>query len=146
MQTVKFAKAQSSKAYASAGTVPTSETDAIILAEVEYATTPNCVDASDNTQATLYIDFTKGSLTNVLIKIYGSPVSSPAAADWYTETTEASSSGAITLYPLILTLTATTKSTWHFPIGANRGLKVTVTGTGTATSSELNLRLNLRNN
>ncbi len=145
METISFASASEIISYDSAGTVPVTETDALILKSADYDSS-SVVSVGGNTQATLLINFTKGSLTNVIIKMYGSQVGNPTASDWYTENEETSTTGTITLNPLNITLTADTKGMWHFPIGALKAYKITVTGTGVATSSSLKLSLGLRSN
>lgn len=147
MEVMKFSPSVELATYTTgAGTVPTaSETDAITLLDVDADAT-SVASINSNTQATLFIDFTKGSLTNVIIKFYGSYLNNPTASDWFSETIESSSSGTITLTSINITLTANAKQMWHFPIGACRSYKVTVQGTGTATSSSLKLYLGMRSN
>jgi hypothetical protein len=145
-EVVRFASTGDVAAYASGtGTVPTSETDAIVCLDTDVLAT-SVISVGGNTQGTLYIDFTKGSLTNVTIKVYGAYLVNPGSSDWFQETQEADSSGVATLYPYSIVLGATTKVAWHFPIGAYRAVKVTVTGSGTQTSGILNLHLAVRSN
>jgi hypothetical protein len=126
-------------------TIPTTEADAIVLLDTDVLAT-SVTSVGGNTQGTLFIDFTKGSLTSVTIKIYGSYMGNPTATDWYQETEETSSSGVLTLNPLSIVVTATSRYEWHFPIGALRAAKITVLTTGTVTSSALKLSVGLRSN
>lgn len=82
----------------------------------------------------LYIDFTKGSLTNVIIKPCGAASGNPAASDYY--------QGA-TVDNATLTLTASGKRVWYIPyemFGANPYAAIAVIGTGTVTSSSVGLK------
>jgi hypothetical protein len=145
MEVIKFAEATEQVSY-TASPVPTAETDAIIVKGADVDSS-SVISVGNNTQGTLYIDFTKGSLTNCTIKLYGSPYGNPDNNQWFTETEESSSSGALTLNPISIVLTDTTaKKMWHFPLGANRAYKITVTGTGTNTGSSIKLVLSLRSN
>jgi hypothetical protein len=143
MDIIKFPSVVELVSYDSDGVLPTSETTAIELKDDDDS---DVITAPSNTQATLFIDFTKGSLTNVIIKFYGSYLGSPTSDDYFSETIESSTTGTITLSNMNITLTATGKHMYHLPIGALRSYKITVTGTGTATSSALKLYLGLRNN
>ena len=125
--------------------VVNAETTAITVQEIEYLST-SVASVSGNTQATLYIKFVKGSLTNCSIKVYGSYVGDPAATDWYQEVVETDSTGVATLDAFSIVLTATATIAYHFPIGAYKALKITVGSTGTITSSAITLTLGLRNN
>jgi len=145
METIKFAEATDQATY-TASPVPTTETDAIIAKEVSADST-SVISVGNNTQGTLYIDFTKGSLTNCTIRLYGSPYANPTSEQWFIETEENSASGALTINPISIVLTDTiAKKMWHFPLGANRAYKITVQGTGTATGSSIKLVLSLRSN
>jgi hypothetical protein len=143
----RFASTGDIAAYASGtGTVPVIETAAITCLDTDVLAT-SVISVGGNTQGTLYIDFTKGSLTNVTIKVYGSYVGSPTSSDWYSETQEVDSTGTATLYAYQIVMADTTaKYAWHFPIGAYRALKITVTGSGTQTGGILNLHLGVRSN
>jgi hypothetical protein len=146
MEYVKFSSAIEIASYDSAGTVPTvAETDAMVILESDVLAT-SVISAPANTQATLMVDFTVGSLTNVLIKFYGSYLQRPGSGDWFSETIETNSSGVLTITPINITMTGTTKAMWHFPIGACKAYKITVQGTGTATGSSIKLYLGMRNN
>jgi len=129
--------------------VPTAaETDAIII-KPRSSDSTSVADIGGNTQGTLYIDFTKGSLTSLTIKTYGSLKNDPGAGDWYIETIEKDDDttlGKITLGEQYITLTATGKLAWHFPIGAFRSYKITIQGVGTATNSALTLDCSLKVN
>lgn len=127
--------------------VPTvTETNAIVISAPDVAGPTSVASNEGNTQATLYLDFTKGSLTNVSVKIYGSYLASPTANDWYQETVETDAVGVATLDPFSIVLTATARIAYHFPLGAYRTIRITVQGNGTATSSLMKLNLGLRNN
>ncbi len=137
-----------------AGTIPASETSAILINDIETypgSSTNTAITGGvgGNTQATLYIDFVKDTLTNCTIKFYGSHKGDAVAAtatDWFSETEESSSSGVLTLNPISIVLTASANDMWHFPIGACRSYKITVATTGTAGTSTLKLSLGLRSN
>jgi len=145
-QVVRFDSAIDLATYTTgAGTVPTSETDAIVIKDIDVDS-GSIASIGGNTQGTLFIDFTKGSLTNVVIKFYGSYKGDPGSSDWFPETEESSSSGTLTLNNINITMTASGTKMWHFPIGACRAYKITVQGTGTATGSSLKLYLGLRSN
>ncbi len=144
MQTIKFAEATDIAAY-EFNPVPTTETDAIVVKSVDVDNN-SVISVGNNTQGSLYIDFTKGSLTSVSIKLYGSPYSNPTSTQWFPETEESSSSGVLTLNDLSISMTADGRKMWHFPLGANRSYKITVTGTGTNTGSKIKLVLSLRSN
>lgn len=144
-ETIQFSSSISLPTQYGSVIVPTSETDAIIIKGLDVDSA-SVAEVGANTQGTLYIDFTKGSLTNVAIKFYGSYVANPAATDWYQEVVETDSTGVATLDPFSIVLTATAKIAFHVPIGAYRTFKITVTGTGTATNSLLKLNFGLRNN
>jgi hypothetical protein len=137
------------------------ETDAIVLLDVDVTTasgvtnpSPNVTSVGGNTQATLYMNFTLGSLTNVVIKFYGSYFPNPTATQWFSESDAADSTGTLSLSQLNITLTASTPTVesnaggymFHFPIGACRAYKITVTPTGTATGSALSLAVGMRSN
>jgi hypothetical protein len=132
-----------------AGTIPNaSETAAIVLTDSDIDSA-SVVSVGGNTQATLFIDFVKDSLSNCTIKFYGAHKGNPTtgtATDWFVETEESSSSGALTLNPVSIVMTASANTMWHFPIGACRAYKITVNSTGTAGSSALKLTLGLRSN
>jgi len=142
---IRFCSSCDMASFDSGGVLATSETTAITVLDTDALST-SVVSIGGNTQGTLYIDFTKGSLTNVIIKIYGSYLGNPTSSDWFQETQESDSNGTATLYAYNITLTADAKLAWHFPLGAYRSLKITYTGTGTATSSALKLYLGARSN
>lgn len=127
------------------GTVPLTETDALVFKSADYEGT-SVVSVAGNTQLSLYIDFTKGSLTNVEIIPYLSHEGDPGASDWFQETVESETSGVITLNPMKIVLTSDAKIVWHNPIGAAKAVKITVKGTGVATGSSLVIRGALRVN
>ena len=89
-------------------------------------------------QLTLLIDFTKGSLTNVEIKIY----TSNDGEDWYAVPVLGYSSGVGTANDLVLTLTTDMKFSFEVPINT-KYLRVGAKGTGTVTGSSLSLIANL---
>lgn len=125
--------------------VPTAETTAITLKALDVDST-SVAEVGSNTQGTLYIDFTKGSLTNVAIKFYGSYVADPGTNDWYQEVVETDATGVATLDAFSIVLTATARVAYHIPLGAYKAFKVTVTGSGTATGSSIKLNFGMRNN
>lgn len=125
--------------------VANAETDAIVVEDLEDTTVVASV--AGNTQGTLYVAFTKSSLTNCTIKVYGSYLKAPTASDWYQEVVESDSSGVATLNAFSIVLTADATVVYHFPIGSYRSLKVTVASTGTpVVGSAIKLNLGLRNN
>jgi len=128
--------------------VPTDETDAIIIKPASVDSS-SVADVGGNTQGTLFINFTKGSLTKVTIKTYGSYKNNPGASDWYQEVIEkddATTLGKVTLGKQYIELDASTKIAYHFPLGAFKSFKVTVQGTGTASNSSLTLNAALKVN
>lgn len=127
------------------GTVPTSETDALVFQSVDYES-GSVVSVAGNTQLSLYIDFTKGSLTNCELIVYLSHKGSPGALDWYQESVESESTGVLTITPMKIVMTASTKAVWHNPIGSAYAVKITVKGNGTVTGSSLKLKGALRVN
>lgn len=134
--------------YDSAGVVSNSETNAIVLQPLS-ADAAELAQPGGNTQGTLYIDFTKGSLTKVQIRLYGSYKTNPGAAtaaDWFQETVETDTAGVATLDLFVIELTATARIAYHFPIGAYSALKWTVQSVGTTTSSAIKLDCCLRTN
>lgn len=89
-------------------------------------------DTHDFTQLVLLIDFTKGSLTSLEIKVEFSPDNTT----FYQETAEVVSTGTSTMSLLEHTTTATGKYRILIPIN-DRFVKVSVKGTGTVTSSSV---------
>jgi hypothetical protein len=142
---IRYTSADDLASYAPSGTVSNTETTALTVKDIDIDS-DSVASIGGNTQGTLFINFTKGSLTNCTIRIYQSYLGNPDTGDWYQETSEADSSGALTLNPLTIVLTATAKLTWHFPIGAARATKVTVQSLGTVTASNIKLYLSLRSN
>ena len=158
METIRYGSADDlkTKVY-TAGNLPTTEVDAIVLKDVDIPTettnayiSPNVTSVGGNTQATLYINFTKGGVTSCTIKVYGGYEGNPDAtnaAGWFSESSETDSSGALTLNPVTIVLTATAKLLWHFPIGACRAYKITVLSTGgSVTTDALSLAVAMRSN
>lgn len=136
-----------SKEY-TASPVPTVETDAILIKSVPIDSASSAT-ISGNSQGTLFIDFTKGSLTNVVIRMYGSYKANPGDNDWYEETIEKddpTTLGLVSLGGQEIVLTNNCKFTYHFPIGAFQAYKITVSGTGNATGSKITLNCALRVN
>lgn len=82
-------------------------------------------------QVELMLDFTKGSLTNILFF-----VEFKMNDVWYQECSSAVSGGTSTDTLLVHTITATGKYRLVVPTGASE-IRVTVKGTGTATNSLL---------
>jgi hypothetical protein len=154
-QVVRFGSSNDivSVAY-TAATIPTTEAAAIVINDIETypgssTNTAIAGGVGGNTQATLFIDFTKDTLTNCLIKFYGSykgDAVAATAADWFSETEETSTTGTLTLNPINITLTASASDMWHFPMGACRSYKITVTTTGAIGTAALKLTLGLRSN
>jgi ribosome-interacting GTPase 1 len=91
-------------------------------------------------QLSLDIDFTKGSLTNCLIKIY----TKKEGGEWVTLPSLSISAGVVTVNDLVITLTASTKFNFETPINAKH-IRIGVQGTGTVTSSLLALNVALGN-
>ena len=157
LNTVKFSSAMDlkTKTYTSA-TLPTTEADAIVLKDIDVNTStgsainaPNVTSVGGNTQGTLYINFTKNTLTSCTIKFYGGYEADPDLAGsvgWFLESSETDSSGVLTLNPVSIVLTATGKMMFHFPIGSCRAYKVTVLTTGSIGTDTLSLAVGLRNN
>jgi hypothetical protein len=126
--------------------VPTVETDAIVIIPPDKDPT-SVAEVGGNTQGTLYISFNQGSLTSLNIRLYDSYKGLPAsAADWYQEVIESDANGTATLFPMVITLTASAQVAWHFPIGAAQAMKVTVQGTGSNAGATLGLHIALRSN
>ena len=124
------------------------ETDAILIKSVPIDST-SAAEISGNSQGTLFIKFTLGSLTNVIIRMWGSYKADPSATDWYEETIEKDDTTTLGLMSLggqEITLTANCAFAYHFPIGAFQAYKITVQGTGTATNSAITLNCALRVN
>jgi len=129
--------------------VPLTETDAVVIKPVSQDPT-SAATIGGNSQGTLFINFQKGSLTNVVIRMYGSYLPNPTDNDWYEETIEKDDTttlGLVTLGGQQITLTNDCKYTYHFPIGAFQAYKITVQGTGSSnTGSSLKLNVALRIN
>ena len=144
---VRYASAGDVVTYTSPSTVSNTETDAIVLLDTDVLAT-SVASVGGNTQGTLYMNFTIGSLTTVTIRLYGSYLSNPTATDWFIETEESSSSGVLTLnnVGIVLTATTTVPKMWHFPIGACKAYKITIQSSGTITSSSIFLAVALRSN
>lgn len=152
METVEFSSSMSLKTYSADATaiaaMSSGETAAITLVDNDIDQT-KVVSVGGNTQATLYIDFTKGSLTSMDIYFYGSYEGNPDASGaegWFSESDDTDNSGVLTLNQLSIHMTATTKMMFHFPIGACRAYKITVKPTGTTTSSAILLAVGMRSN
>ena len=128
--------------------VPTAETDAILIKPVGVDSA-SVADIGGNTQGTLFIDFTIGSLDKVIIRTYGSYKNNPGADDWHQEVIEkddATTLGLVTLGVQYIELSADAKIAYHFPIGAFKSFKITIEGSGTATNSVLVLNCSLKVN
>jgi len=105
------------------------------------------VSVGGNTQATLNLDFTLGSLTNGKFKIYGTPDPINATTvRWFPVTVATYTAGVAVLDDLVITLTATGKKGYEFGVGAWKGVKVTSLSTGTTTSSAVTAILSFRTN
>ena len=128
--------------------VPTAETDAILIKPVGVDSA-SAADIGGNTQGTLFINFTKGSLDKITIRTYGSYKNNPSAGDWHQEVIEKDDTttlGLVTLGVQYIEISATAKIAYHFPVGAFRSYKITIQGTGTATGSVLVLNCSLKVN
>ena len=128
--------------------VPTSETDAILIKPVGVDSA-SAADIGGNTQGTLFIKFTKGSLDKITIRTYGSHKNNPTATDWYQEVIEKDDTttlGLVTLGKQYIEIAADATIAYHFPVGAFRSYKITIQGTGTATGSALTLNCSLKVN
>ena len=145
MHVIRFGSTDDLAPEYSVALVPTVETDAITMIPPEKLAT-SIVEPGGNTQGTLYIDLNLGSLTNVKVRFYDSYLGLPTAADWYQEVVETDTSGVGTLDPFVVTLTASARIAYHFPIGATQAMKITVQGTGTQTGATLKLNAALRSN
>src|SRR6185436_20243957 len=128
---------------AAATGIANTETDAITILNLDADQT-TVASIGSNTQATMYIKFTKGSLTSTTIRIYGSYLRIPTSADWYQEVVETDSTGVATLDPFSIVISSTAQIAYHFPIGAYKALKITVASTGTITNSAITLNVGLR--
>lgn len=124
----------------------TNEHDAIVLKVLE-TDAQTVAEINGNSQATLYINFTKGNSTKVQIRFYGSYLKSPTASDWFQEVVETDTTGVAALDKFIIELTASTQIAYHLPIGAYQTFKVTYQAVGAdLTNSTLFLKLGLRTN
>lgn len=101
-----------------------------------------------NTQATLDIAFTLGSLTSAGFKIYGTPdtYNRVGGVRWFPVTVATYTAGVAVLDDLVITLTASGNKSFNFGIGAWRALRVTALSTGTTTGSSAGVILSLRTN
>jgi hypothetical protein len=95
-----------------------------------------------NTQATLNIDFTLGSLTSADIKIYGTP----DLVTYYPVTVATYTAGVAVLDDLSIHFTATGRKAYEFGVGAWKGIRITALSVGTVTSSRLDVTLSFRTN
>jgi hypothetical protein len=125
--------------------VSNTETDAIVVKPIDKNPT-SIAEIGGNTQATLYIDFTKDTLTKVQIRVYGSYLGNPTANDWFQETVETDSVGVATLDKFVIELSASARIAYHIAIGAYQAFKITVQSVGTVGSSAITLNLGLRTN
>ena len=155
METVKFSDSIDLKVtvYA-ASAIPTSQTDAVVLKDIDISTattsaqnSPNMTSVGGNTQGTLYIDFVKGTGGNLTLTPYlgyeGNP-DAVGAEGWFQESDDSDASGVLTLNGLSIVITADCKKTFHFPIGAARAYKWTASAS--AGSGSLLLAVGLRSN
>jgi len=95
---------------------------------------------SNCNQLSLYINFTKGSLTNALVKVY----TSQDGTNWHAMSDITYSAGVGTVSPIVLTLTASAAFTFQHEINT-KFIKVGVQGTGTVTNSLMSIGVNLGN-
>lgn len=107
---------------------------AAILTNANVAS--DTVICENATQLMLYVDFTKGSLTNAILTFQFSY----DGATWYQETSEKTVNGVSTAYPRTHVLTTT--GTYRYALPASDfAVRVLAIGTGTVTSSSLALRI-----
>lgn len=92
-------------------------------------------NVAEQGQLQLYVDFTKGSLTSLELKIEFSP----DATNWYQETTLAVSGGTQTVTVSEYTTTSGGSFRLEVPI-KDKFIRVSGKGTGTVTSSSLTLK------
>ena len=149
MHTVRFYSSIESKEISPVSYTPVAnaETDILQVWSPDYQD-QFPVSVGGNTQATLNIDFVKGSLTNAIIKVYGTPdkIDRVGGVRWFPVTVATYVAGVATLDDLAITLLATAKKSYEFGVGAWKGIKVTAASTGTVTSSTLGLVLSFRTN
>jgi hypothetical protein len=148
MEIVKFPSSIEVATYESSP-VSNVEANAIVIREPDIDSS-STISVGSNTQGTLYIDFTKGNLTNAIIRLYGSYLNSGGSfgSEWFIETVEdtTSGSGDVSLYDMRIVLTSSCQRMFHFPLGACRMYKITVQGTGDNAGSSIKLAVGLRNN
>ena len=148
MQTITYPSSTELGKEYSVTPVPTAETDAILIKPVGVDSA-SAADIGGNTQGTLFIDFTVGSLSKITIRTYGSFKNNPEAADWHQEVIEKDDTttlGLVTLGVQYIEISANAKIAYHFPIGAFKSYKITIEGSGTATNSVLKLNVSLKVN
>ena len=92
-------------------------------------------------QLSLGIDFTVGSLTNCLIKVY---TRMDKDAEWTTLPSLSITAGVTTVSDLVITLVGSAKFNFETPINTKH-IRIGVKGTGTVTSSLLALNASLGN-
>ena len=148
MQVVRFYSSIESKENTPVYTpVANAETDVLTVWSPDYeGAFP--VSVGGNTQATLNIDFTLGSLTNASVKIYGTPdqINRAGGVRWYPVTVATYTAGVAVIDDLQLRLTATGKKEFEFGVGAWKGVKITALSSGTVTTSALSVVLSFRTN
>ena len=106
------------------------------------------VSVGGNTQATLNIAFTKGSLTNASFKIYGTPdeINRAGGVRWFPVTVATYTAGVAVLDDLVILLAASGNKSYEFGVGAWKGIRVTAQSSGTVTGSEAEVILSFRTN
>lgn len=126
--------------------VPSAETDAVVLIAPDKVPT-SVVEPGGNTQGTLYVAFTPGSLSAAIIRIYDAYIGqSDGTTLWFQETIESDTLGVATLYPYEIVLTASSNISYSFPIPAVQAMKFTVQASGTTTGSAIKLTVAMRSN
>lgn len=91
-------------------------------------------NAQEYNQLVLLVNWTKGSLTSLELKVEVSV----DGTNYFQETASSVSGGTVTIIPKEYTITTTGKSNILIPVSA-RYIKVSAKGTGTVTSSSLTL-------
>ena len=147
MQVVRFYSSIEVKESAAYTPVANAETDLLTVWSPDYQPLFP-VSVGGNTQATLNLDFTLGSLTNGKFKIYGTPdpINRVGGVRWFPVTVATYTGGVAVLDDLVITFTANAVKGYEFGVGAWKGVKVTAASTGTVTSSSATATLSFRTN
>lgn len=147
MHTVRFYSSIELKEAATYTPVANAETEVLQVWSQDYQE-GFPVSVGGNTQATLNLDFTLGSLTNATVKVYGTPdkIDRVGGVRWYPVTVATYTAGVAALDDLQIRLTATGKKAYEFGVGAWKGIRVTALSSGTVTNSALDTLLSFRTN